>query len=1196
MANTPPHCLHSLSVLLLLILSASCTRPSAELVGRPCSDDGRCMNGYSCHPETRRCSPAILVGCDNGGICPSSTFTGDACSPVGAWLPCSDQTTDCSEGCRSCLSDGTWSDCTTPDCVLGEVWSCSSCSDNCRTQVANAVPECLTTPSGEYFCGYAECSAGYADADSDPLNGCECKTDTGGIEICDLADNNCDGRIDEGFDVGSSCGVGICAGGVMVCDPDFAGSRCTTMPGGSNDRSQLEVCDTLDNDCDGTVDEDFALGGECGVGACAGGIEVCAPDGTEASCTTMPGGTNDQSSPELCDSIDNDCDDQVDEAYPEDGQRCDGEDSDFCADGFVICRQGALSCDDGEDLGGENCNGQDDDCNGQIDDGLIRPPANNQAGVCSGQLQSCGGHQGWLEPNYALIASYEASEVTCDGLDNDCNGHVDDDLDAPLSATQAGVCQGLTQECRGAGGWAEPDYAAVPHYQEVETLCDGLDNDCDDARDEGFEIGFSCGSGACTGGEWECQANQNSRICSTQAGGSNDQTSSEICDAIDNDCDGENNEGLPVIPCDIGIGPGSGQKTCTSTDTSYSACTPLWKRRIQITLTPPQLFANVNQPTVLVELNSDRVNYSHIQSEGAHLRFLAFNHEAILPHEVMSWDATGTSSIWVTLPNISPGQPMSFWMYYDFQGIQSPAQEATAWPAPYLGVYHLEESTAGIGNQHAYLDSSPNGFDATDNVGAPSSGGHSGLGVDLDSGDEIVFPVTPSSDYTIELLYQSSLQHWSDSELIQITSPENFINDSNAVATTYQLEVKLDLASSYDAVPPPSQNDIRFTLPDGTMLDHWVESWNPQGSAVIWVSIPSSSDSELSIPESIYLFYGNPHATALSDFTNVLFNGGLWQSAWSDVSFNHPYNFSQMSSLINSFGYDGTANGVPLGNDFDSRHAALGVRCYSNCTGTNNLAKTVVALEGWLNIPETGDYTIAVNSDDASDLFIGGLAWKNQADNTYRSGYWYGAHGYQNKNRPQDWTHTFNTPLTAGLQRFVFRVENISGGYGWGAGWKVPGGNKVRYIEGSSFYYRMRYREEASHLMQSALRHEITLQGPWGRNLTVSPHSISASQDSSVATTNFQDSAWQYVALVVESNALTLYLNGIPQSVATEPLSVGASDFILRESGRGTLGNLGAIDEIRFSEGARSPDWIALQSASLNKTLLTYQAPQLVAP
>jgi hypothetical protein len=83
---------------------------------------------------------------------------------------------------------------------------------------------------------------------------------------------------------------------------------CNAVPGNPSP----EICDGIDNDCNGQVDEGFNVGAACtnGVGACqAAGVIVCGPGGTGSFCNATPG----TPSPEICDGIDNDCNGQVDE-------------------------------------------------------------------------------------------------------------------------------------------------------------------------------------------------------------------------------------------------------------------------------------------------------------------------------------------------------------------------------------------------------------------------------------------------------------------------------------------------------------------------------------------------------------------------------------------------------------------------------------------------------------------------------------------------------------------------------------------------------------------------------------------------------------------------------------------------------------------------------------------------------------------
>ncbi len=134
---------------------------------------------------------------------------------------------------------------------------------------------------------------------------------------CNDKDDDCDGTVDERFGVsgevvfaevggqtrfkGQACGVGACAGGLVVC-ADSETLTCASLT-----QVAAEVCNAADDDCDGATDEDFAAGGThsfdggpnpadagkvlgaaCGVGACSGGTVVCAAtDATKLTCASL---------------------------------------------------------------------------------------------------------------------------------------------------------------------------------------------------------------------------------------------------------------------------------------------------------------------------------------------------------------------------------------------------------------------------------------------------------------------------------------------------------------------------------------------------------------------------------------------------------------------------------------------------------------------------------------------------------------------------------------------------------------------------------------------------------------------------------------------------------------------------------------------------------------------------------------------
>ena len=547
----------------------------ARVCSRRCGGEEDCPDGWFCAqvtnpgadvtficvPQSAPCAGAdLMTNPDHCGACDREcTFAGAEarcvdgecalgdCNPGAVDLD-GDSANGCEYGCTVTRGGEEACDAIDNDCdgatdegidTATDLAHCGACGARCAP--ANAEARCA-----DGACEIAACVDGFIDADGDPANGCElgCGPSNGGVEACDVIDNDCDGSIDEGFDLqrdpahcggcnipcslanaSANCVEGACV--FEACRPDFydrngdPGDGCEVGCQRSNDG--VERCDAVDNDCDGATDEGFDLQadvthcGECGLRCARPNAMRACVDGSCRDLACADGSFDLDDDPEngceyacviagaeACNRADDDCDGRVDEGFDlqTDVAHCGGcgvicapDDAvpacvagactiDDCAAGFVdLDRTPANGCEYAcVAAGAEACNLADDDCDGRVDEGFDLQSSVEHCGGCG---------QGCMPPNSAgLCAGGQCRVDRCDGAWRDLDRDVANGCECRV---QFETCNAADDDCDGR---VDEDY----DFDFDVNHCGGCDQRCDPPNAIALCVGRQCRVDECLPG------------------------------------------------------------------------------------------------------------------------------------------------------------------------------------------------------------------------------------------------------------------------------------------------------------------------------------------------------------------------------------------------------------------------------------------------------------------------------------------------------------------------------------------------------------------------------------------------------------------------------------------------------------------------------------------------------------------------
>ena len=382
------------------------------------------------------------------------------------------------------VADATDCDDTNPDIWPGADEYCNGLDDDCDGEVDEDALDATTWYTDADADGFGDPASSVSDCTAPSgtvADATDC--DDGNVDIwpgaperCDGLDNDCDGEVDEDllqtwYADADGDGFGDADTPWLTCEPGTGWLLDATDCDDSNSAihpDATETCDGLDNDCDGLLDDQddslsdgstwYTDADNDAFGDPASSTVACLQPAGHVADATDCDDTNPDTWPgadEYCNGMDDDCDGSVDEDALDAPTWYTDADSDGFGDpasAVADCTApggtvaDATDCDDtnpdiwpGAD---EYCNGLDDDCDGSVDDGALDATTWYPDDDCDGYGATSGVSACESPGDDYLTDSTDCDDSDarsnpdqveiCDGLDNNCDGSVDESCESPV--------------------------------------------------------------------------------------------------------------------------------------------------------------------------------------------------------------------------------------------------------------------------------------------------------------------------------------------------------------------------------------------------------------------------------------------------------------------------------------------------------------------------------------------------------------------------------------------------------------------------------------------------------------------------------------------------------------------------------------------------------------------------------------------